>query len=429
VTHSHQIIAHEWFAPEALIHGLDTQDGACALLLSGLKTSYSGDYSYFACDLLEECSGEKWSQLDALDYANDDFPEWFGTLSYELYHDVSDIPSKHFAKAENAPISFPRLMLMRFARVYRFDHGHKTVSEIIRDGSASKALIAAKPLKTNLPDVLEITSNMDKPRYERIISDTLEQIRAGEFYQANITRKFSGEFASAPSSAQLFAKLHEASPSPYSVFMRLPDGKEMLSSSPELFMKGDASGRLETRPIKGTLGLSQGSADDLLASEKDKAENLMIVDLMRNDLSRVADMGSVEVPALCEVDSFKTLHHMSSTVTAQKRDNVSVLDAIKASFPPGSMTGAPKIAAMRWCAQQERMIRGIYSGAIGWFGKDEFELSVVIRTLLLDGKHFEFQVGGGIVADSKPEKEWKETLIKARGMLKALGVDESRISF
>lgn len=424
-----QIVTHSWLSPEHLIDGLDEANAPCAFLLSGITTSYSGRYSYYACDVLDSLSSDDWAAFDALDYAEDTYPEWFGALGYELYHDCDDIPSDDYASAAESPIPSAPLLLMRFARLYQFDHEKKTIIEVIRDGSQSKPLKASKPSKTNLTEVLTIESNMNKERYERIIEDTLEQIRSGEFYQANITRKFSGEFAAAPSSAQLFAQLHAASPAPYSVFMRLPDGKEILSSSPELFMKGNAEGHIETRPIKGTMGLNQGSAEDLAASEKDKAENLMIVDLMRNDLSRVAKMGSVEVPALCEIDTFKTLHHMSSTVTAQKRDDVSIMDAIRASFPPGSMTGAPKIAAMRWCASQERMTRGIYSGAIGWFGKESFELSVVIRTLLLDGKKFEFQVGGGIVADSKPEKEWKETLIKARGMLKALGVDESRISF
>jgi anthranilate/para-aminobenzoate synthase component I len=149
----------------------------------------------------------------------------------------------------------------------------------------------------------------------------------------------------------------------------------------------------------------------------------MIVDLMRNDISRVAEAGSVKVENLFDIASFATVHHMDSTVTARLRESVSALDAVRACFPPGSMTGAPKISAMRLCAELEGMQRGVYSGALGWVsGDNRCDLSVVIRTLIVQGDAFEFQVGGGIVADSSPAAEWAETVTKALGILKALGL-------
>ena len=218
------------------------------------------------------------------------------------------------------------------------------------------------------------------------------------------------------------------SPASYSAFMRLDD-TYILSSSPELFLHADAAGHIHTRPIKGSAprfqdeGQDRQSRDALTASAKDQAENLMIVDLMRNDLSRSCLPGSVRAEKLFEVTSHATIHHMSSMVTGIKRPECSTLDAVKACFPPGSMTGAPKIKAMDLCSRMEEIERGIYSGALGWFGGDgSCELSVVIRTLIMNGKNFEFQAGGGIVADSTPQGELDELIEKSRGIFTALEI-------
>jgi len=187
---------------------------------------------------------------------------------------------------------------------------------------------------------------------------------------------------------------------------------------------------VETRPIKGTSPrfstkeLDEDSKKYLETSEKERAENLMIVDLMRNDLSRSCVPGSVKVERLFEISSYATLHHMASTVTGHKRDDVATIDLVKQCFPPGSMTGAPKIHAIKWCMEQEHIQRGVYSGALGWFdGDGSCELSVVIRTLVIEGNRFEFQVGGAITADSNAEREWQETMTKARGIMAALGIE------
>ncbi len=164
-------------------------------------------------------------------------------------------------------------------------------------------------------------------------------------------------------------------------------------------------------------------------SEKDLAENRMIVDLVRNDMARMSIAGSVHVESSAVLSSFSTVHHLISSVVARKSPDTSTIKAVEACFPPGSMTGAPKIAAIKWCSENEPFERGVYSGALGWFGGDgSCDLSVVIRTLLIEHDQFEFQVGGGIVADSSPELEWRETLIKARAIAMALGISEEALA-
>ena len=191
---------------------------------------------------------------------------------------------------------------------------------------------------------------------------------------------------------------------------------------------------MQTRPIKGTSPRFADTTQDtkskesLANSEKDKAENLMIVDLMRNDLSRSCESSSVKVKSLFDINSHSHVHHMSSTVTGQKTKDCSTLQAIANAFPPGSMTGAPKVRAMQYLSALEKDDRSIYSGALGWLGSDgSAELSVVIRTLILNNADFEFQVGGGIVSDSTPEAELKETIDKATGILKTLGLNQDSI--
>ncbi len=202
-----------------------------------------------------------------------------------------------------------------------------------------------------------------------------------------------------------------------------------------MFLKIDADGRMAARPIKGTAprhadpAQDEASREALAASGKDRAENLMIVDLMRNDFSRSSIPGSVKAERLFEVTSHTGIHHMASTVTGQKAPGLSTLEAIMHCFPPGSMTGAPKITAMNLCSALEQDARGVYGGAIGWLGGDgSAELSVVIRTLIVSGDRFEFQVGGGIVSDSAPQREWMETMDKSRGILKALGLPPEAIA-
>jgi para-aminobenzoate synthetase component 1 len=204
----------------------------------------------------------------------------------------------------------------------------------------------------------------------------------------------------------------------------------VVSASPELFLARRGS-RLVSRPIKGTRRRGQTPAEDaalareLLESAKDRAEHVMIVDVHRNDLGRVARFGSVQVEQPWALESFATVHHLTSTIVADERDGTAPLDAVRAAFPAGSITGAPKIRAMEVLADLEPHTRGVYTGAIGWIGDHgDFDLSVAIRTATLRGDRVEFPAGGGIVLDSDPDSEYREVWEKARGLWAAIGLAE-----
>lgn len=411
-----------WEEPLAFAHRFAGQD--MALLYSGLQEPFTGGLSYLFLAPLEEKRGRDWSDLPALPSAADGIPHWVGYLGYGMREGKE--------RGRSSALPLPDFWLVRYAHCFRFDHAAQTVTHYAQ--AAAPHLTHATHSESAKPKVQYLCSNLTRGEYQRIVADTIAEIDAGNFYQANITRKFFGQFADAPDSWKLFTALCEASPAPYSAYIR-HGSTAILSSSPECFLSIAADGVMTTRPIKGSARRSDDAAEDvsirtaLVESAKNQAENLMIVDLMRNDLARVSVAKSVEVLEQSTLYSYKTIHHLISTVRANKLPGVSAYDAVRACFPAGSMTGAPKIAAMKWCAAQEKIERGVYSGAIGWFGGgNTCDLSVVIRTLILDGKHFEFQVGGGIVADSTPEEEWRETIAKARGILSILGLTEDELA-
>lgn len=420
---------HAWVEPLDAAKSLSAEPHLC-LLYSGLSEQHSGRYSFLAWGLQQELTTDRWADIAAIVSADKPWDEnlWFGWLGYGMRNDTEQL-----ARGSDSPINAPDSHLMRFRHVLHFDHQARLV-QYYRLGAPDERWLEPSSHRTTERSVSELTSPMHKSEYLDIVRGTKERIEAGDFYQANITRKFTGRLANRLGGMPVFSDFCHISPAAYSAYIRTPD-IQILSSSPECFLTIDATGHMLSRPIKGSAPRGLSPAEDahlraeLLDSAKDHAENRMIVDLVRNDLSRVAYAGTVEVTASSELTSYATVHHLISTVTAQKRADVSTVDAIKACFPPGSMTGAPKIAAMEWCAGQEKLERGIYSGAIGYFGGDgSADLSVVIRTLLIQGDRFEFQVGGGIVADSEPESEWMETLIKARGIAKLLGIDESALA-
>ncbi len=393
------------------------------LLYSGVQSGYSGRYSFLALEPLEVIQGDHFGQIAP--HIRNDRPwhesAWFGYLGYGLKHDVEKLP----ADATDGWITCPGLWLTRFATLYRFDHDKRLIE---RYGPAQAWEHEPSAMPAAHAGIVEIHSPMSKTDYLSHVSSIIDAIHAGKLYQANLTRKFRGSFRAAPDSLHYFQKLCSVSPAPYSAYIKM--GKTaILSSSPERFLTIDAQRNIETRPIKGSMGRGKNSEEDARAkrqlqeSEKDRAENLMIVDLMRNDVSRCCESGSVKVEKLFEVTSHATVHHMSSTVTGKLQEGCSTLDAIASCFPPGSMTGAPKVRAMQLCTEKEMLARGIYSGALGWLGGDgSADFSVVIRTIIMQEDRFEFQVGGGIVADSTPESEWRETMVKARGVAAALEI-------
>jgi aminodeoxychorismate synthase component I len=264
----------------------------------------------------------------------------------------------------------------------------------------------------------------DRERFERGAQAILREISAGNVYQACLTQRLELEYRGDP--WELYRELRRASPAPFACYLELPE-LAVVGSSPERFLRVFPDGRVESRPIKGTRPRGRDADADerlrceLAASQKERAENLMIVDLVRNDLGRVCATGSVEVPELFAIEAYASLFQMVSTVAGRLAPGRDALDLVRASFPPGSMTGAPKIAAMRLLERLEPVRRGVYSGAIGWLdARGGADLSVVIRTVLVrDGRAF-VHAGAGIVADSDPHAEWRESLDKARALLAAL---------
>jgi para-aminobenzoate synthetase component I len=271
--------------------------------------------------------------------------------------------------------------------------------------------------------------------FRRMVRRTVDYIEAGDIYQANITQRFqavlpAGFQSGGPGRLALYDALRRRNPATFAAFVDLGQ-RAILSSSPERFLKV-AGQRIETRPIKGTRPRGANAAEDaalaqqLLASAKDRAENLMIVDLLRNDLGRVAKLGSVKVPVLFGLESYATVHHLVSVVTAELDRGRSAVDLLRAAFPGGSVTGAPKIRAMEVIAELEPTARGPYCGAIGYLAATgAMDTNITIRTLLIDGDRISFQVGGGIVADSDPAAEYQETLDKARALLETLANAET----
>ena len=271
-----------------------------------------------------------------------------------------------------------------------------------------------------------IISNFTRDSYCRMVEAALEHIAAGDIYQVNLSQRFLVEPAADP--AAIYRALRAAAPAPYLAYIRDTD-MGVCSSSPERFFRIQGR-RIETWPVKGTrprgrtLAEDEALAAELVASAKDRAENVMIVDLARNDLGRVCEVGSVRVPALCEVTSHSNVHHFVSRVEGTLREGVHPVEVLRALFPGGSITGTPKIRSVEIIDEVEPVRRGVYTGAIGyWDVGGDCDWNIAIRTIVARQGIASFHAGGGIVADSTPEAEYEETLVKASGMMRALGVD------
>jgi para-aminobenzoate synthetase component 1 len=269
-----------------------------------------------------------------------------------------------------------------------------------------------------------LRSSFSRPAYLAAVSRVREYISAGDIFQANLSQRFEAPLALQPWA--FYRTLRRVNPAPFGAFFDVPDAP-VLSTSPERFLRVGRNGHVETRPIKGTRARGVGPEHDaalgqaLTESAKDRAENLMIVDLMRNDLSRVCAPGTVRASELFTLERYATVHHLVSTVVGTLAPGVDAFDLLRAAFPGGSITGAPKLRAMEIIAELEPSRRGVYCGSIGyWSTTGEMDTSIAIRTAVVRDGRIYFSAGGGIVADSDPEQEYQETLDKVRAIVDAL---------
>ena len=274
-----------------------------------------------------------------------------------------------------------------------------------------------------VPGMDGLTSNFSQDDYLRAVARVIEYIRAGDIFQANLTQRLlapAGE-----DTLDLYERLRRVNPAPFAGLMRWDDWA-VVSASPERFLRIDGRD-VETRPIKGTRRRKRGpeadlfTRDELRESDKDQAENVMIVDLLRNDLSRVCEAGSIRVPQLCGVETYETVQHLVSEVRGRLRDDASVWDLFRVTLPGGSISGAPKVRAMEIIAELEPTARGPYCGSLFYVGANgQSDSNLLIRTFVERHGWLQLGVGGGIVAQSDPAAEYEETLVKAAGMVRAL---------
>jgi anthranilate/para-aminobenzoate synthase component I len=383
-----------------------------SVLYSSLVTSYSGNRSIIGFDVIETINSEIYLQNKLL--ANDN-PKIFGYFPYE------SLDAWNFHKKQNQEINFQyyrnHIYICHKTNKIKFELTDKNTYDAIKNFDFD--FIAKK----HVINPINSSSNMTDDQFKQYVNEIKNDILNGEYYQLNLTRKFFGSFSEDVSKINIFLKLSEEFPSPYSALLKR--GTEyVISSSPERFITIDHD-IIKSRPIKGTIKKDDKNENKkiLANSVKDRAENLMIIDLMRNDLSLSAQKGSVKTGPLYMVDEFANLFHMSTDVNAVKDKDKTSFDVIRNAFPPASMTGAPKKAVMNKIAKIEKLPRGIYSGAIGYFdNNNSCDFNVVIRTIIFNGNNFEYQVGGGITYDSDPELELAETNIKAAKIRKVLGL-------
>ena len=346
---------------------------------------------------------------------------WAGWLSHDLGREIETLPLEALDD-----LGLPPLALGRYDAWLEWDHERGTV-QLRGDGEASHLVhaLAHPSLDEPVHEPLHgWETSLPREDYERTVRRAIDYIRAGDVFQVNLSQRLSAEWNGDPFA--LYARLRHTSPAPFMALARL-GGADVISASPERFLSRRGT-HIETRPIKGTRPRRADPAEDrrqalaLRSSAKDRAENVMIVDLARNDLGRVATFGTVAPTELFRLESHPGVHHLVSEVEARLRPDVSVADIVRATFPPGSVTGAPKIRALEIIEELEPVRRGPYCGAIGCFAPGgDLDLSVAIRTFIATAGRLHLHVGGAVVADSDPAAEWRETMHKAARLLEAAG--------
>ena len=386
--------------------------------------TYSAILAVDAFTALKTDADKAFEKLDEYQTITKDW--LFGSLSYDLKNDVEALTSKNIDGLE-----FPQLYFFQPKKVFLFSQTAVTLSylnmvddELQEDWDAILATHVTQ--KTISKQPIQILARTSKDSYLKKVAAMLQHIKRGDIYEANFCQEFFSEGVTLDPTAA-FCKLNELSTPPFATFLKL-EQQYVLSASPERYLKKEGT-HIVSQPIKGTAKRSVSPKEDaalmlqLQQDPKERSENIMITDLVRNDLSRVAKKGTVAVQELCKIYTFEQVHQMISTIVCEVPESIRPVEIIKKTYPMGSMTGAPKVSAMKIIEKLEDARRGAYSGAVGYFTPSgDFDFNVVIRSILYNAasQYVSFSVGGAITAKSIPEAEYQECLLKAKAMRQVL---------
>ena len=422
-----------------------------------MRAAQLGRYSFVCADPLLICSGSDLTPIASPLPASirSDLPPfqggWAGLFSYELGHRFEKLPD-----CKTKDFAVPASVLGYYDTVLAFDHvtdkswivsqgdprlpNHERTQfararidqllQATQQPTAASTDAAVHPHTTIELDTRQLhhvrhslLSNFSQAGYERAVERIVDYICAGDVFQVNLSQRLLAAYHRDP--CELYLQLRKLTPATFGAFFDAGDF-HVISASPERFLS-ITNGRVEARPIKGTRKMfgdalaDHSAADELLQSPKERAENTMIVDLLRNDLSRVCEADSVEVPQLCELESYGYVHHLVSSIEGRLRPQISAEQLLAATFPGGSVTGAPKVRAMEIITELEQVPRGAYCGALGYVSASgDIDLSILIRTATLAGGWLQIPVGGGVVSASDPAAEYEETWAKAEPFLRVL---------
>ncbi|MES2747706.1 MAG: anthranilate synthase component I family protein [Bacteroidota bacterium] len=394
------------------------------------SNQYHQNYTTFDCvlavDALTSIKTDFHNAFEDLHQYQSQTNDWlFGYLSYDLKNDIEALKSTNFDG-----LAFPDMYFFQPKKLF-FLKGNQLEIQYLHlcDDEIESDIIEILNFSSSiseLPTSISIQPRISKENYLLKVQKMLEHIQLGNIYEANFCMEFYAENATIHP-ITIYQKLNGISEPPFAVYFKNAY-HYLLSASPERYLKKDGE-KVISQPIKGTskrfldADLDSNSKQQLSENPKERSENIMIVDLVRNDLSRTATKGSVEVEELCKIYTFKQVHQMISTVVSKVTHTTSPIEIIKTTFPMGSMTGAPKISAMQIIEDLEETKRGLYSGAVGYFTpNNDFDFNVVIRSILYNEKnhYLSFSVGSAITSLSEPEKEYEECLLKAKAMFEVL---------
>jgi para-aminobenzoate synthetase component I len=399
-------------------------------------TTKATQYNYFEYDFLagisvrEEILTNKNNGFEALKAFSKNNNDWiFGYLSYDLKNEIEDLTSNNTDEIVFPELHFfvPEIVITckkEQIEIFYFQDQYSEQEIIKLIQSIEKSEIN---FPKAIPSDIKLNSSFTQVDYLATVNKLKQHIQLGDIYEINLCQEFN--FTSTIDPLNTYIKLKELSPTPFSCLYKL-DKNYLICASPERFLK-KAGTKIISQPIKGTIKRGKTEDEDnylkekLLQDPKERSENVMIVDLVRNDLSRTAKKGTVKVEELYGIYSFQQVHQMISTVVSEVDENTDIIDIIKNAFPMGSMTGAPKIRAMQLIEQYERTKRGLYSGAVGFITPDKnFDFNVVIRSILYNHakNYVSFTVGGAITSLSEPEKEFDECMVKAKAITELFNI-------